>query len=388
MNDLSLAFGINTFMRPMDHYGQSERNNAFLRALLMLSLDRNCIAITSKFSRIDWDEVFRLAKVNKMQEAFIHINRCKLCRSYIPQQYRKKIFQLERNIMLRKLIIKNELFTVAKILKKIGGSAVLFKYVSLPRYKNIRGIDIDILVTGKVFSLLRKRFITLGYSEQYSAPKGFTYLHPGVSVSVDVHTMFAYPHYGAIRLEKVDVIKKYSLDILAHTNRRQKGVYHVVSKEDYLMICIVRFWYNDLGQGLFRLFEIVRFILSQKHAIDFDKIRSLSARYRIHHVVAFVLRYAFRSFNLDIPREVAQVSRLPYWKEVALTNFGMQMGVMSQDATVWHKRKHASGKKKYMLHFFIADLILDESASRWRLVRPRIVAFIARGIFDWIRLSY
>lgn len=322
---------------------------------------------------IHFASISHLAEVNKAEHVLLHFLSCPICSKTISKKEAVILKRLQFRLHILPLFFERERRRFESVLKNCRTHAVLFKQ---HENRDRIGNDIDVLVFKNALPAIASEGIKQGYQKtERVRHKEIQLTDPVHRYKVDVHHIIAFPLYGGLDAQEYEMIRRYSSDLLAFAKTRKPYGFVKIPIERYVVSRILHYWYNDLLCGLYPLYEIGTFCFEHRTEINWAKLFTIADSYVIQNEVLCVFSIAHTVLGLPLPIEVSK--RMSFRITVVSMAVRMNDIVYFPPISLWYHRRYRSiASVKYRKYFFI-KLLVHKGVSPLRLLRIRIILFVA-----------
>lgn len=319
----------------------------------LLTNKQYCPSVSSNHLTIK--TLYTLAVRNKVAFLLRHFLTCPLCHKTIRPNWKTKIAQTLKLSTFRNLYLRQELIDVEKIFKQHRLRGVLFKWQN---QNSISGSDIDILVSQKDFTRTISAFHEKGYRVETAGRehKEAHLIHPR-GTHIDLHFLFAYPHFRGLTDYDRELLKQISHQCLV-ANRSSGFGLSYPTIEWFMIMKIAGYWYNDLLTGLGPLHTIATICSQPQNTVDWKKLLTLADSVAIRQEILFVLTLCSRVFTFPLPPAIKTV--LPLYVRFLAHKQKLADIVVFPPIQSWYHSRHLHESKARFLRFLLLKLVLHQ----------------------------
>jgi hypothetical protein len=346
--------------------------------LLLMQDNRHCPLLGLE-ADINLQEVIRLSQFNKCTHILFHFIECSECRKRLHDKEINKLIQLKLLVEYRQQLLRKEEEKLIKFSKPDNLRIVFYKNSPFDIHQKRQKIcaDIDVLVTPETQKKLCSLYTHKGYVEKTYPPKEISLFHKNSPISVDVHTLIVYPHYGDMRKTRLASIQDVSKEMYMHAYRNKKTGSFELDTPHYLIFLPIYFWYNDLGFGLSTLYTFLEALQASTDE-ELNQAVLIAKKHSLYSLFSFIATLSFRFFGIEIPEIISKRLTVKIRQKALVPFFLNNFVVTRYSITDWH-----SGKKnipRMYLDYYLSDLILDDEVPFTRLVRFKVLFFYVRSV--------
>lgn len=305
-------------------------------------------------SRIDSNLFYFLSIKNKFLE-FNKINN----KEYFQQQF----FE---NILNKEFVNLNKLFKKNKI-----------KYVlldNLNKYNKINGSDIDILIDYKQLTNVVDLLVNNNFYIKNRPPQEITLVNKNNDIQVDLHFLLNLPRDLYFDKKKSLKITKDYWKAFANTKNNKKH-----QNEYFLLGKIICFWTNDFLRGLNTLFNIGEFI--KNNQISWNDFEKIAIKYNFLGEAQLVLQVFENIFDKNYAKKYSKSISL---KIKILSHYYDQKKVGIFGSIISWGTEDDKNSFKIYVECYIASLLSNKKTPLLRILRPRIILFFVKSLFNTI----
>jgi len=269
-------------------------------------------------------------------------------------------------------LLNKEKVNLNKLFQKNNINYVLLDAVD--KNHRIYGSDIDILIDYEQLLKAVRLLIKNNFYIKNRPPQEITLVNESNYIQIDLHFLVNLPrdlYFDKDRSLKItkDYWKAFTS---TQTSRKYQNEYFLLGK-------IICFWTNDFLRGLNTLFNIGEFIKNNQISWkDFEKIAIKHNFLGESQLVLLIFRNIFQKKYLDnylnkVSLKIKILSH--YYDQKKIGIFG--------SITSWATEDDENSFKIY-IECFIASLLVNKKTPLLRLLRPRIIFFFIKSIFNTI----
>ena len=341
-----------------------------------------------------------LASRNKTTPFLFHFLNCPSCKKRLTKKTIRKLSQYRKFALIWPLLYQKEKQLLGKLCRQEKIRAVLLKdFSSYPKILSHQqfqmAVDLDLLVRKKELPKIESFLLKKGYQVKenlrfkngqgkiYYQEK--TFAHPKKHVSLDLHTQLAIPHHDEFLFLNPKLIAQISKAIYLNSHRRTQDFLFEPGKEYFLFSLIIHYLGSDLLKGLRNLFDIIQFAHFYDEEIGWEKFWALAQQYKITNFSSFIFLLGSHVFDRPIPRGFKRNIHVPFRVKFLIPYYFIKKIAIFPSIVKWNK-KNKEARKIFYENFFIKMLLAD-SVSSWRLIRPRVFFFVLRVGCSWLNKS-
>ena len=325
---------------------------------------------------VNVQELIKIASLNKCLHVVFHFIECKECKEYINDKDTHRLIQLKLLVDVQQELLLQEQKKLIEISRLNNLRIVFYKHNPCQKLFKTQKIssDIDVLVTRQTQQKLCVLYKKQKYKQKIWPPKEISLFSKKSPISIDLHTLVAYPHHGTLTTARKLMIRRISAEIYmnfhSHTTNIVTGPY-------YLVFLSLYFWYNDLGFGLSTLYTFLK-IIQFSADTDLDQVVQITRKYKCYTLFSFIVALSFQFFNVEISDKVIHRFQIGLKHRSILPLFLKRFIVNKYFIDDWNSENTTvSGIRT---DFYLADMILNDTVSPIRLVRPRVCFLYIRSL--------
>ncbi|MBL7159448.1 nucleotidyltransferase family protein [Candidatus Microgenomates bacterium] len=365
---------------------------------ILVSLMQNpfsCPLFPQLLSKKGFNQLLKMAQLNKATTFLSHFLDCQKCRSKLPSSSFEKLTNIYTTCLAQQMMGEKEKKSLGKIFNQKQLKVVLLKdFSSYPKLYSgkifITG-DIDLLVKKnglqKVEELIKKDGYSLRENLILKNPlnkKTFLYQEKSFfkkgkvpSPYLDLHLQIAIPSIGEFRPISETVVKSLTDEVFKHS-RKRKDHFFEPEIEYFLTFLIVHYFSSDLCTCLRNLYDIIALAKLYEKQIDWQKFWRLTQRHDLQKTALFFLLLGSRVFKLSLPLSFQNQIKIPFYLKALTAKKSLESIAIFPPNWKWHNKTPALEKLFKEDFFFKAFLTEDVNLSR--LMRPQIIFFFLSSV--------
>lgn len=329
--------------------------------------------------------LYILSVRNKLVHVLFHLSHCHLCRPQISRRFRKKLAVLEREHIVNAMLIQHEELVLRDLLKIAGMKAVFFKQFSVQNDRKLLiefHSDLDILIMKQNLQTFVQLYKYRGYSVYSTVvKKEIKLINPKSHIKIDIHFLIAFPHYGDLTPLELQTVQRFGDDLFRFSSASSDVIVRPAVEYQYISM-IMRFLWNDMVLCLRTLHDITQVYNLHQKSINWRVFFAITDKYGITSEVLFVLCLSGKIFYNPLPHQVSE--KLTWFVTALAENISVRDIVLFPSVNNWYSGTNAQFVHQYYQRYTLLKLCLHHNTPFIRLIRPRILLFLAMVCYRWL----